>query len=142
LFVASGSAARIRLWWAAERFARSITQHIRENGFTQMLWNASAMTGYAIKASNGEIGTVSDMIFEDVDWAIRWLIVDTGEWLPGRKVFLPVSSLGTADPRASPLPVNLTMRQIGGKSGYRRESGSIVRHGERAPRLLRSASYP
>ena len=77
-----------------------------------MLWNASAMTGYAIKASNGEIGTVSDMIFEDADWAIRWLVVDTGEWLPGRKVFLPVSALGTPDPGASHLPVNLTMRQI------------------------------
>jgi len=77
-----------------------------------MLWNASAMTGYAIKAANGKIGTVSDMLFEDVDWAIRWMVVDTGDWLPGRKVLLPVSALGQPDAEASHLPVNLTMRQI------------------------------
>jgi hypothetical protein len=70
------------------------------------------MTGYAIKAANDEIGTVSDMLFEDVDWAIRWMVVDTGDWLPGRKVLLPVSALGQPDAEASNLPVNLTMRQI------------------------------
>lgn len=59
-----------------------------------MLWNASAFSGYAIEAGDGLLGTVSDLLFEDVGWAILWLVVDTGDWLPGRKVLLPLSTRG------------------------------------------------
>ncbi len=77
-----------------------------------MLWNASALNGYPIKATDGEIGTVSDLMYQDSDWAIRWLVVDTGDWLSGRTVLLPASALGIPDPEAHHLPVSLTMRQI------------------------------
>ena len=43
-----------------------------------MLWNASAINGYAIEASDGTLGAVSDLLFDDVGWAVRWLVVDTG----------------------------------------------------------------
>ncbi|MEJ0097692.1 MAG: PRC-barrel domain-containing protein [Bauldia sp.] len=46
-----------------------------------MLWNASTIHGYAIAASDGSIGTVSDFLFDDSSWRIRWLVVDTGNWL-------------------------------------------------------------
>ncbi len=52
-----------------------------------MLWDVSAITGYAIEASDGLLGTVSDLLFEDVGWTIRWLVVDTGNWLPVAKSF-------------------------------------------------------
>ena len=54
-----------------------------------MLWYASVINGYAIEASDGRLGTVSDFLFEDTSWMIRWLVVDTGHWLSGRKVLLP-----------------------------------------------------
>ncbi len=59
-----------------------------------MLRNASAINGYAIAASDGRIGTVSDFLFDDASWLVRWLVVDTGKWLSGRKVLLPPSVLG------------------------------------------------
>ena len=62
-----------------------------------MLWNASAINGYAIAASDGHIGTVSDFLFDDTSWRVRWLVVDTGNWLSGRKVLLPPSVLGQLD---------------------------------------------
>jgi hypothetical protein len=77
-----------------------------------MLWNASALTGYVIAASDGELGTVRDLLLEDVGWAIRWLVVDTGNWLPGRKVILPLSALGKPDRATRHFPVKLTMRQV------------------------------
>jgi hypothetical protein len=52
-----------------------------------MLWNASAINGYATHASDGRLGTVSDLLFEDVGWIIRWLVVDTDNWLSGGKFF-------------------------------------------------------
>jgi hypothetical protein len=77
-----------------------------------MLWNASAINGYAIQASDGPIGTVSDLLFEDVGWVIRWLVVHTGDWLSGRKVLLPLSALGQPDRALRQFPINLTMEQV------------------------------
>jgi hypothetical protein len=77
-----------------------------------MLWNASAINGYAIAASDGEIGTVSDFLFDDSSWLVRWLVVDTGNWLSGRKVLLPTSVLGHLDREAEKFPVRLTMQQV------------------------------
>ncbi len=77
-----------------------------------MLWNASALNGYAIEATDGQLGTVSDLLFEDVGWAVRWLVVDTGNWLSGRKMLLPLSALGQPDQVLRKFPVDLTMRQV------------------------------
>jgi hypothetical protein len=79
-----------------------------------MLWDASAINGYDIEASDGALGTVSDLLFEDVGWIIRWLVVDTGNWLPGRKVLLPLSALGQPDRALRRFPVKLTMQQVRG----------------------------
>ena len=77
-----------------------------------MLWDASAINGYAIEASDGRLGTVTDLLFEDVGWVVRWLVVDTGNWLPDRKVLLPLSALGQPDRALRHFPIKLTMQQV------------------------------
>ena len=77
-----------------------------------MLRKASAIDGYAIAASDGRIGTVNDILFDDASWLIRWLVADTGKWLSGRKVLLPPSVLGQLDPKGREFAVSLTMRQV------------------------------
>jgi sporulation protein YlmC with PRC-barrel domain len=77
-----------------------------------MLWNASAINGYAIVASDGKIGTISDFLFDDTSWFVRWLVADTGNWLSGRKVLLPSSALGRLDTKQGECSIKLTMQQI------------------------------
>lgn len=77
-----------------------------------MLQNASAINGYAIAANDGRLGTASDLLFDDGIWLVRWLVVDTGKWLPGRKVLLPPSVLGHLDPSEREFAVGLTMQQV------------------------------
>jgi hypothetical protein len=77
-----------------------------------MLRKASAIKGYAIAASDGRLGTVSDFLFDDATWLVRWVVVDTGNWLPGRKVLLPPSVLGHLDPKEQEFSVRLTMKQV------------------------------
>jgi sporulation protein YlmC with PRC-barrel domain len=77
-----------------------------------MLRNASAINGYAIAASDGHLGTVSDFLFDDKSWLVRWLVVDTGDWLSGRKVLLPAFALGHPDPGKKEFSVRLTMQQV------------------------------
>ena len=77
-----------------------------------MLWNASSIKGYAVAASDGRLGTVSDFLFEDASWMVRWLVVDTGKWLSGRKVLLPPIVLGHPHPTEREFPVRLTKQQV------------------------------
>jgi sporulation protein YlmC with PRC-barrel domain len=77
-----------------------------------MLLNLSTIRGHDIKAIDGTIGSVSDVFFDDESWIIRWLIVDTGNWLSGRKVLLPPAALGHADLEANTFAVRLTKAQV------------------------------
>lgn len=77
-----------------------------------MLRNASTLHGYGIAASDGRLGIVNDLLFEDTSWLVRWLVVDTGNWLPGRKVLLPATVLGHLDPEKREFSVRLTMDEV------------------------------
>jgi hypothetical protein len=46
------------------------------------------VSGYRIHATDGEIGHVKDFIVDDEKWTIDFLVIDTGNWLPGRKVLI------------------------------------------------------
>ena len=52
------------------------------------LRSVEAVTGYHIHASDGEIGHVEDFLVEDADWSIHYLVVDTKNWWPGKKVLI------------------------------------------------------
>lgn len=77
-----------------------------------MLWNASKIKGYSVAASDGDIGTVSDLLFDDDSWRIRWLVVDTSTWFTERKVLLPTSTLGHVDQKNERFSVKLTRQQV------------------------------
>jgi hypothetical protein len=77
-----------------------------------MLLKASTITGCSIEAKDGEIGSISDLLFEDDSWSVRWLVVDTGTWLSGREVLLPTSHLMTATAGVTAIPVELTKDQV------------------------------
>lgn len=46
------------------------------------------VSGYHVKASDGEIGHLEDFLFDDETWEIRYAIVATKNWWPGKKVLL------------------------------------------------------
>jgi hypothetical protein len=52
------------------------------------LYDTDTVKGYAIHATDGVIGHLIDFIFDDESWIVRYLVVDTGGWWPGRKVLL------------------------------------------------------
>jgi hypothetical protein len=77
-----------------------------------MLRHHSQFKGYAIHASDGAIGTVTDLLFNDTTWLVRWLVVDTGNWLSGRKVLLPPSALAHVNHIGRQFSVRLTKQQV------------------------------
>jgi uncharacterized protein YrrD len=60
-----------------------------------MLHRMQKLTGMTIGATDGEIGKIKDVYFDDRHWAVRYLVVDAGSWLENRKVLIsPISVLG------------------------------------------------
>jgi hypothetical protein len=77
-----------------------------------MLLAISSLKGFAIEADDGRIGVVDDFLFDDRTWKLRWMVVDSGGWLTGRKVLIHPSSIGPADYTRNHLVVHLTKAQV------------------------------
>jgi hypothetical protein len=77
-----------------------------------MLRPGLAFKGFSIEASDGKIGTVSDFLFDETTWKLRWLVVDTGNWLTDRKLLLHPSTIDKADTAIKALLVKLTREQV------------------------------
>ena len=74
-----------------------------------MLKPASGFKGLTIAATDGDIGSVNDLYFDDLSWTIRYLVVDTGTWLPGRQVLISPLSVRRVDDK---ILVDLTRNQV------------------------------
>ncbi len=77
-----------------------------------MSHNLKQILGHKLAAADGAIGHVKDFYFDDKTWAIRYLVADTGHWLPGRQVLLSPYSFGRLDQDGKVLSINLTRKQI------------------------------
>jgi len=77
-----------------------------------MLKTLNEIRGCTLQAKDGEIGTVRDVFYYDDHWTTRYLVVNTSNWLLGRRVLLLPSLLGEFDDSLRTIGVNLTRRQV------------------------------
>jgi len=78
-----------------------------------MLHNTESLFGTKLSATDGEIGRVEDFYFDDQTWAARYLVLETGNWLTGRKVLLPSDAFDDDPfPDSGHLSINLSRKQI------------------------------
>jgi sporulation protein YlmC with PRC-barrel domain len=77
-----------------------------------MLRSIADLNGYTIRTTDDEIGHVSDIYFDDEAWTVRYLVVDIGNWLLGRKVLISRLALGQPDWETQQFPVGLSRQQV------------------------------
>lgn len=77
-----------------------------------MLIKAKTLNGYKLDCIDGEIGKVKQFYFDDQHWAIRYLVVDTGDWLMERQVLISPYALISAIKEEQHITVDLTKKQI------------------------------
>ncbi|MCJ0932212.1 PRC-barrel domain-containing protein [Virgibacillus halodenitrificans] len=70
-----------------------------------MLFFTSDLKDYHVHAADGEMGKVKDLYFDDNNWAIRYAVIDTRKWLPGRRVLLSPTSIITVNENEGHLEV-------------------------------------
>jgi uncharacterized protein YrrD len=77
-----------------------------------MLHNVKELEDYTVGASDGELGTVKDVYFDDQRWAIRYMVVETGGWFSSRKVLISPNSVRSVAWADEILNVNLSRQQV------------------------------
>ncbi len=82
------------------------------------LRSCKEVTNYHIQAEDGEVGHVEDFIVDDKAWTIRYLVVDTRNWLPGRKVLVSPTWIKDVYWTQSKVDVDLTQKQIENSPEY------------------------
>lgn len=77
-----------------------------------MLYGVKQLHGYKLRETNGDIGDVREVYFDDQAWCVRYFIVETGTWLFGRKVLISPVAVTGIDSANAVISVNLTREQV------------------------------
>ena len=78
----------------------------------RLLRKARELERYELLAVDGAIGSVEDVCFEDSTWAVRYLVVNTGGWLKGRRVLISTIAIGDIYESEGAMTIELTRNQI------------------------------
>src|SRR5271165_1138664 len=62
-----------------------------------MLFAVTGLRGCPAESVDGRVGSVKDFLFDDRSWKVRWMVVDTGNWMPGRQVLIHPSAIAPLD---------------------------------------------
>jgi len=77
-----------------------------------MLHDVKELEGCAVGATDGELGAVKDVYFDDLHWIIRYLVVETSGWLSGRKVLISPRAVRCVAWDSHVMDVELTRQQV------------------------------
>jgi uncharacterized protein YrrD len=93
------------------------TQHLDPN-----LRSAEIVEGYRIHATDGEIGHVQGLLFDDETWEIQHLIVNTSSWWLGHQVLIAPQSINGVNWFDGTVSISLTREQFKHAPHYDPES--------------------
>lgn len=78
-----------------------------------MLRKTKDLKGARLAACDGHIGHLKDFYFDDQTWTLRYLVADTGDWLPQRRVLLsPFAVMSLETEPHKTVALNLSRKQI------------------------------
>ena len=89
-----------------------------------MLHKFSKLRGFHIHALDGEIGHIDDFLLDESTWGLRYFVVDTSNWVGGKRVLVSPSVVAGLDVERQRIDVKLTRDQI--KNSASIESADIA----------------
>ena len=105
------------------------------------LRSTKVLNGLHIHCTNGMFGHVDDFVFDDETWTIRYLVVETRNWWPGKHVLVEPSSIRSSAGRTE----KSTCRSRGTRSqpaGVRRDRAQSSKRWSRAVEPCKAAARP
>jgi len=96
-----------------------LSKEDHESGATHShLRSTSEIKAYSIHATDGAIGEAEDFIIDKDGWAIKYLVIDTGNWLPGKEVVISPEWISKIEWAYSSVYVNLSKEAVKNSTGY------------------------
>jgi hypothetical protein len=86
-----------------------------------MLRSLKQILGYQLMAKDKNLGKVMDFYFDDQFRTVRYLVADTGTWLPGRRVLIAPASVGEPVWVEQLVPLDLTSQEIENSPGIQED---------------------
>ena len=77
-----------------------------------MLLSAEMIRGYKLEASDGEVGKVADLYFDDDTWTVRYIVVQTGNWLGDHRVLITPRRVDRVEQDRKVIEANLTRVEV------------------------------
>ena len=77
-----------------------------------MLHRTIKVAGFHVYATDGSIGHVDDFLFDESTWKIRYLVIDTSNWIGGKTVLVSSTVITAVNPVEKRITVSLTREQI------------------------------
>lgn len=112
--------------WGGYSYLERSPDHAEAPNLEGKMWDyhlrsTDKITGYEIEALDGDIGHVDDFIIDDETWEIRYLVVSTRNWLPGKKVLISPEWIERMSWEESKVFINLTQEDIKNSPEYSEE---------------------
>lgn len=97
----------------------AVRDHAAQSDDDAHLRSSDNVKGYAIAGTDGDIGHVEDIMFDDESWVVRYLIVDTRNWWPGgKKTIISIDWVDDVSWLEPAVQVGLTREQIKNSPEY------------------------
>ena len=82
------------------------------------LRSSKAVTDYHIQATDGKVGHVANMLLDDQTWVMRYLVVDTRDWLPSKRVLIATEWVDQVDWTHATVHLDVTQEMVKGSPAY------------------------
>lgn len=76
------------------------------------LRSAQEVVGYHVETADGSVGHVEDLLLDDEAWRVRYIVVDTRNWLPAKKVLVPPDCVSGMEWSLQRILVDLNSQEI------------------------------
>ncbi len=93
-----------------------------------MLHRVDGLLGHGVLAGRERIGKLSDLYCDDRFWVARYLVVDTGRWLAGRRVLVAPLHVAALRPGDEEVVLDLTPDEVRGSPGVDSELPVSLQH--------------
>lgn len=83
-----------------------------ESGKDKHLRSADEIKGYHILTSDGKVGHVKNFLINTKTWRLRYMVIETGNWLVGKKILLSTNWVQDINWKEKTIKVDVTKAQI------------------------------
>ncbi len=91
-----------------------------------MLRSLNVLMNFTIQFNDDEVGKLTDVYIDKATWNVRYLILDTGNWLSGKTVIFSTQNLDVFDPEKQTITIHRSLNDVESSPEFK-NAGTLTR---------------